>query len=666
MRSAIGLLLLVPSITLAQAPRPRAEGLSDPRAVAVGQDGRAYVTVAGAVVAVDAQGKVARHCGGLTDPRGIAAYQNVLFVADADRVLRVDLKGKVQVLASAKAFPTAPRALHGLAVDAESGLVYVGDAGAAGVAGAVYQVHPKGKVRVVVDERRWPGLRSPRAVVNEGASYLIVADGQTGELRRVRIADGTNEKIAANVGSGDGLVWDWHGRLYIADARGGRALVIGRPETAPIALPRKLRGPLGLALARGGKEILVVEGKAGALAALPTGVPGASVDESPLPLETVLAFPDLKWDGWEPEDARGRPKPLRPLVLTHAGDGSGRIFVATQHGVIHAFPNNPRATRTKVFLDIQKQIRYRDDKNEEGLLGLAFHPKYRENGQFFVFYTQQKQGLINVLSRFRVRKDDPDRADPASEEVLLTVKRPFWNHDGGTILFGPDGYLYLALGDGGAANDPFDNAQNLGTLLGSILRLDIDRKSAGTAYAIPMDNPFVGRKGARPEIWAHGLRNVWRMAFDRSTGRLWAADVGQNLFEEIDLIVKGGNYGWRRREGLHPFDAKGMPRRSDWIDPIWEYHHDVGRSITGGLVYRGKRLPELTGHFLYADYVSGKLWALQYDEQAKRVTANRTLRDRNLPILSFGEDDRGEAYLLAVAADGRGIYTLRRIPKATR
>lgn len=661
MRSALCLLLLLPSLAVAQAPRPRATGLNDPRAVAVGQDGRAYVTIADAVVAVDGMGKVTKHCGGLHDPHGIAAFQNVLFVADADRVLRVDLKGKVQVLAAAKAFPKTPNALHGLTVNVENGMVYVSDAGPSG---AVYQVDPKGKVRLVVDAQRWPGLRAPRALVTEGASYLVVADGNTGEVRRVRVADGVTEKIAANLGSVDGLAWDYHGRLYVADTRGERVHVIGRPGAAAVAVPQKLRGPDGLALAKGGKEILVVERPAGTLTALPIGVPGAPVDATPLPLETVIAFPDLKWTGWEPEDAKGRPKPLRPLVLTHASDGSGRVFVATQQGVIHSFPNDQKATKTKVFLDIQKLVRYRDDMNEEGLLGLTFHPKYKQNGQFFVFYTQRKPGLVNVLSRFRVSKDDPDRADPASEEVLLTIKRPFWNHDGGTILFGPDGYLYVALGDGGAANDPFDNAQNLGTLLGSILRLDVDRKGEGTPYAIPKDNPFIGRKGARPEIWAYGLRNVWRMAFDRTTGRLWAADVGQNLFEEIDLIEKGGNYGWRRREGLHPFDAKGMTRRPEWIDPIWEYHHDVGRSITGGPVYRGSRLPELVGHYLYADYVSGKIWALRYDEQAKRVTANRTIRDRNVPILSFGEDHRGEVYLLAVAADGRGIYTLRRTGKA--
>ncbi len=193
----------------------------------------------------------------------------------------------------------------------------------------------------------------------------------------------------------------------------------------------------------------------------------------------------------------------------------------------------------------------------KGFLGLAFHPKFKQNGEFFVFYTRKTPKLTNVVSRFRVTKDDPNQADPASEEELLRFTKPFWNHDGGTICFGPDGYLYVFHGDGGSANDPYDNGQNLKTLLGKILRIDVNKKDDGKRYAVPKDNPFVDHKDAAPEIWAYGLRNVWRMAFDRKTGQLWAADVGQNLYEEIDLITKGGNYGWNRREGLHPFGARG-------------------------------------------------------------------------------------------------------------
>jgi glucose/arabinose dehydrogenase len=174
---------------------------------------------------------------------------------------------------------------------------------------------------------------------------------------------------------------------------------------------------------------------------------------------------------------------------------------------------------------------------------------------------------------------------------------------------------------------------------------------------VPKDNPFVGTKDARPEIWAYGIRNIWRMAFDRKTGRLWAADVGQNLYEEIDLIEKGGNYGWSLRESLHPFGPKGVGPRKDLIDPIWEYHHDVGKSITGGLVYRGSRFPELDGSYIYGDYVSGKIWALKYDDAKKRVTANRPIKDKSIQILSFGEDEKGEVYFMTFTPTGKGIYT---------
>jgi glucose/arabinose dehydrogenase len=408
--------------------------------------------------------------------------------------------------------------------------------------------------------------------------------------------------------------------------------------------------------------------KAGTLTALASTIPGWEVDETPLPLATEVAFPKVRWTGWKPIDDNGRQTPLRPLLLTHAADGSGRVFVGIQQGTIHVFPGEPaaagEAVDTRVFLDITQQVRYSDQENEEGLLGLAFHPKHKTNGEFFVFYTDRRARLTNVVSRFRVSKDDPDRADPASEEVLLRFPKPFWNHDGGTLCFGPDGYLYVTHGDGGAANDPYENGQNLKTLLGKVLRIDVDRKQGGQNYAIPADNPFADRRGAAPEIWAYGLRNIWRMAFDRQTGHLWAGEVGQNLYEEINVITKGGNYGWNIRESLHPFGAKGVGPRDDLIDPIWEYHHDVGKSITGGLVYRGRAVPELQGHYLYGDYVTTKIWALRYDDEKKRVVANRPIRDRGLPILSFGEDEAGEAYLMTHALTGQGIY--RFVPAAKK
>ena len=394
-------------------------------------------------------------------------------------------------------------------------------------------------------------------------------------------------------------------------------------------------------------------------------MPGAPVDETPLPIETTVAFPDVQWANWTAEDARGRPNQFRPLILTHAGDGSHRTFVASQQGVVYVFPNDPKAAKSKVFLDISAKVRYDDKANEEGFLGLAFHPDYKRTGEFFAFWTDKKSFHTNVLSRFRVSKDDPDRADPASEEELLRIDHKFFNHDGGTVIFGPDGYLYLVLGDGGSGNDPDRNGQNLNVLLAKILRLDVNHKEGDKPYAVPKDNPFVGRADARPEIFAYGLRNVWRMAFDRKTGKLWAGDVGQNLYEEINIIEKGGNYGWNVRESLHPFGAQGSDIRKGLIDPIWEYHHDVGKSITGGFVYRGKQFPELDGLYLYADYVSGKIWALRYDEAKKRVVANHPLRDRKLPIMSFGEDENGEAYLLTYSNSGQGIYRLARVGAAS-
>jgi glucose/arabinose dehydrogenase len=382
----------------------------------------------------------------------------------------------------------------------------------------------------------------------------------------------------------------------------------------------------------------------------------AEVDQRPLNVRIVPAFSELEWPDWVRGLDEGKPREPRPLALSGAGDGTDRIFVVSQYGTVHVWPNDPAVKEMKTFLDIRNRVQYDDKMNEEGFLGFAFHPKYKENGEFFVYYTAKptaENPHLSVISRFRVSKDDPNRADPASEEVILKIPQPYWNHNGGTIVFGPDGYLYIGLGDGGSRDDPHGNGQNLKTLLGSILRIDIDHKDKGLEYAIPKDNPFVGRgDGARGEIWCYGIRNVWRIAFDRATGILWAGDVGQDTWEEIDIIVKGGNYGWNLREGMHPLvpkdrpDIKGSPPRPELIEPIWEYHHDVGKSITGGSVYRGKDVPELEGGYIYADYVSGQIWALWYDMAKKQVTANRELLDKGPPVLSFGEDDNGEIYIL--------------------
>jgi len=373
--------------------------------------------------------------------------------------------------------------------------------------------------------------------------------------------------------------------------------------------------------------------------AMTGAVPAAEVDTAPMPVAVERAFPALSF--------------RRPLLLTYAPDGTDRVFVASQYGKVHVFPNDPEVNESKVFLDIEDRVTYKDAENEEGFLGLAFHPKYRENGEFYVYYTTRTAPHTSVISRFRVSKDDPDRADPESEEEILRIAEPYWNHNGGTLAFGPDSYLYIGLGDGGAAHDPWGNGQNRGTLLGSILRIDVDQQDPGLAYAVPPDNPFVdatpagGReKSVRPEIWAYGLRNVWRLAFDRETGTLWAADVGQDLWEEINLIRRGGNYGWNLREGMHSFGPNGSGPRDDLIEPIWEYSHDVGRSVTGGHVYHGKRVPELVGWYLYADYVTGQLWALKYDVEEQRVVANRPISGNTMPVMSFGEDQQGEVYFM--------------------
>ena len=392
----------------------------------------------------------------------------------------------------------------------------------------------------------------------------------------------------------------------------------------------------------------------------------AQVDESPLKLEPVVAFPDLKWSGWMAESDDGKAAPLRPILLTHAGDGSKRIFVPQQQGIIHVFKEDSK--ETTIFLDLSKNVVYIDKENEEGFLGMTFHPMYKTNGEFFVYYTTTDSPHTTVVSRFKVSKDNPNKADPDSEQKLLVLEHPYWNHKGGTICFGPDGFLYIAIGDGGAGNDPHNNAQNLQTLLGKVLRIDVDHKDPDLQYGIPKDNPFIGRMAgkfpiARPEIFAYGIRNIWRMAFDHKTGKLWAADVGQNIWEEIDLIVKGGNYGWNLRESKHEFAPNSTSAAGPgMIEPIWEYNHDIGKSITGGNVYRGTKLPELVGHYLYADYVSGRIWALKYDDSKMSVVANHTIpyTGAALPVIGFGEDEAGETYFMIVSPTGKGIYTFRR------
>ena len=399
----------------------------------------------------------------------------------------------------------------------------------------------------------------------------------------------------------------------------------------------------------------------------------AEIDTRPLAVEVVPAFTNLEW----PDDITGIDEGIardpRPIIITGAGDDSNRMFVATQYGTVYYFENKPDTSELHLFLDIRDRvISFKPHENEEGFLGLAFHPKFKENGQFFVYYsikpTAEKPHTIRIL-RFTTKKDNPDEGDPASEEILLEIDERYWNHKGGTVVFGPDGYLYIGIGDGGLRDDPHMNGQNLQSLMGKILRIDVDHKTEavpagqGTGqgrpplpYAIPNDNPFASEpRYARGEVWAYGIRNPWRITFDPENGTCWAADVGQDLWEEIDIILKGGNYGWNLREGKHKFGVGGVEQTERLIEPIWEYHHDVGKSITGGYVYRGKKIPELTGGYLYADYVSGQVWALWYDQEKKEVTANRTIREKGTPVITFGEDDAGEVYFTSE----REIFTFQ-------
>lgn len=360
---------------------------------------------------------------------------------------------------------------------------------------------------------------------------------------------------------------------------------------------------------------------------------------SPAQLKILPAFPNITIE--------------QPVDIQNANDGTDRLFIVSQPGKIYVIENDSNVTSAEVFLDISEKVLF---GGEQGLLGLAFHPDYKNNGYFFVDYTTSNPRRT-IISRFSVSKNNPNRADKNSELILLEVEQPYSNHNGGQLAFGPDVFLYISFGDGGSAGDPQNYAQNLKSHLGKILRIDVNKFENNKNYSIPNDNPFKGNtNGLKEEIYAWGLRNVWRFSFDKLTGKLWAADVGQNLWEEINIIEKGKNYGWRIMEGFHCYNPSRNCDTTNLTMPIWEYGHNQegGYSITGGFVYRGNNAEEIYGKYVYGDFVTGNIWALEYD--GKNAT-NKLLFKTNHSISTFGVDEKNELYF-ADYATGR-IYKIK-------
>ena len=363
-------------------------------------------------------------------------------------------------------------------------------------------------------------------------------------------------------------------------------------------------------------------------------------------LERVL--PDLKAE--------------RPIWMQ---EQNGRFFVVEQQGRILSVAKGTTGADSREFLNIIDRKPH--GENEEGLLGLAFHPTFGTNHLFYIYYNQHNPRR-SVISEFKTSADQA-KADLASERILLEIPQPYGNHKGGEVAFGPDGYLYITLGDGGAADDPHNNGQNMAALLGKLLRIDVNTRATidkkEFPYGIPTDNPFVNMPyGVRPEIWAYGLRNVWRFSWDRETGQMWAGDVGQNLWEEVDIIVRGGNYGWCAREGFHDF--KPHPEGAQYNEPVAEYPHNpqiasqspfphegFGLSITGGYVYRGGKSADLRGVYVYGDYALGTIFGLRFENGKVRDQAILLQQPKN--IMSFAQDADGELYVLT---QDRGVYQI--------
>lgn len=347
------------------------------------------------------------------------------------------------------------------------------------------------------------------------------------------------------------------------------------------------------------------------------------------------------------------------VAITQAGDSSNRLFITQQDGLVLILDNNTLLPTP--FLDIGASGANRIvSSGEQGLLSIAFHPSYASNGFFFANYTRQSDGAT-VIARYTVSAGDANIADPNSELMLLTIPQPYTNHNGGQLQFGKDGYLYIGMGDGGSAGDPENRAQNQQSLLGKMLRIDVDN---GSPYAIPSDNPFVDNEKVLPEIWAMGYRNPWRFSFDRLNGDMWVADVGQNQWEEVNREIAGDggrNYGWRRMEGKHCYSPSVNCNKTKLTRPIIEYSHTENRcSITGGYVYRGTALPSLYGLYIYADWCTGEIWSARQNQGGK-WNSILLLDADDFTLTSFGEDEAGEIYVVYSS----GIYKLANLPAST-
>ena len=649
--------------------KPMISGLKNPESAAIGPDKRIYISVIGEFdkdgdggIVVVQDGKAVPFATGMDDPKGIVWAGGFLYVADKTRVWRVNAKGKAEVYVSADQFPAPPLFLNDIESDGK-GTLYVSDTGnRKGGGGAVYRIDPRRKVTTLVDAKT--GVHSPNGVHMASEYHLHLLDFGAGLLYRIRLEDGAMTRLAEGFDGADGICHDPYGRLYISSWKTGKVWVIPRPGMKPVLLADGFQSAADICLSADGKSILVPDMKAGTLTAVPAIVPGMPVDFSPLPVTTELAFPDLKWTGWKGVTDSGKIVPHRPLVLTHAGDNSNRVFVATEHGVIHVFPNDQKAKKTKIFLDIQDRVSYTDAQNEEGFLGLAFHPKYKKNGEFFVFYTTKQRGkkermqLTNVLSRFRVSKDDPDQADPDSEEVLITFREAVLEPRRRHRLLRPRRLpLRHHRRRRQRPTTRSSNGQNLVTLLGKILRLDVNRKEGRAALRHPEGQPLrQARRAPGGEIWAYGLRNVWRMSFDRKTGQLWAADVGQNLCEEINLIEPRRQLRLEPARGAAPVRRKGVgptpgpdrahlgvpPRRRQVDHRRARLPRQARAGAGGALPVRRLRLRANLGAAL-------RPRAEARDEQPR-------LRPGGFPIYSFGEDDKGEVYFLTSTTTGKGIY----------